>query len=215
MLKNSSRLLICIFPLMWEFPKLNHNQKEQKQSCPQLFCNCLIISQDVLKSSHNISQGLTIDNIGTIRILVKHLRTFCLNRTFWFLIIANSIFGNPLWETWWNSPRKYTPESKSEAILREVDLLLWCTLNTISYIRIKLHIGCLNDFWTLREMCPYSKFFWSVFSQNVGKYEPEKLRIQAISTQWNLPLPNTFWVTAEWREIVRHRIASKMCVKRV
>ena len=27
---------------------------------------------------------------------------------------------------------------------------------------------------TLREKCPYSEFFWSVFSPNVGKYGPEK-----------------------------------------
>ena len=27
---------------------------------------------------------------------------------------------------------------------------------------------------TLRRKCPYSEFFWSVFSPNAGKYEPEK-----------------------------------------
>ena len=36
----------------------------------------------------------------------------------------------------------------------------------------------------LGEKCPYSEFFWSVFSSNAGKYEPEKLRIRALFTQY-------------------------------
>ena len=45
----------------------------------------------------------------------------------------------------------------------------------------------------LRENCPYSEFFWSVFcdteylsefSPNAGKYSPEKLRIGTLLTQW-------------------------------
>ena len=32
-----------------------------------------------------------------------------------------------------------------------------------------------------REKCPYSKFFWSVFSPNAGKYGPEKLQIRHFS----------------------------------
>ena len=45
---------------------------------------------------------------------------------------------------------------------------------------------------SLLEKCPYSKFFWSlflrirtdVFSPNVGKYGPEKLRIRTLFTQY-------------------------------
>ena len=33
---------------------------------------------------------------------------------------------------------------------------------------------------TLREKCPYSEFFWSVFSQNAGKYGPEKLQMRTL-----------------------------------
>ena len=33
---------------------------------------------------------------------------------------------------------------------------------------------------TLRRKCPYSEFFWSVFSPKAGKYEPEKR-----SDTWN------------------------------
>ena len=32
----------------------------------------------------------------------------------------------------------------------------------------------------MREKCPYSEFFWSVFSPNVGKYGSEKLRIRTL-----------------------------------
>ena len=35
---------------------------------------------------------------------------------------------------------------------------------------------------TLREKCPYSKFLWSVFSPNAGKYGPGKLQIQTFFT---------------------------------
>ena len=37
--------------------------------------------------------------------------------------------------------------------------------------------------YTLREKCPYSEFFWSVFSPNAGNKGPEKLRIQTLFTQ--------------------------------
>ena len=45
---------------------------------------------------------------------------------------------------------------------------------------------------TMREKCPYSEFFWSIFSglecfpvfnPNAGKCGPDKLRIQALFTQ--------------------------------
>ena len=39
---------------------------------------------------------------------------------------------------------------------------------------------------TLHEKCPYSEFFWSVFSPNMGKYGPEKLRIRTLFTQCKL-----------------------------
>ena len=44
-----------------------------------------------------------------------------------------------------------------------------------------------GHFWwesgfTLREKCPYSEFFWSVFSPNAGKYGPEKLRKRPLFT---------------------------------
>ena len=54
---------------------------------------------------------------------------------------------------------------------------------------------------TLREKCPYSEFFWSVFShicteygeilrvslfsQNAGKYRPEELLIRTLFMQWH------------------------------
>ena len=34
----------------------------------------------------------------------------------------------------------------------------------------------------LHEKYPYSEFFWFVFSQNAGKYRPEKLRIRTLFT---------------------------------
>ena len=37
---------------------------------------------------------------------------------------------------------------------------------------------------TLREKRPYSEFLLFIFSPNVGKYRPEKLRIQTPFTQW-------------------------------
>ena len=37
--------------------------------------------------------------------------------------------------------------------------------------------------YSLREKYPYSEFFWSIFSPNTGKYEPEKLQIRKIFTQ--------------------------------
>ena len=37
--------------------------------------------------------------------------------------------------------------------------------------------------YPLLENCPYSEFYWFVFSLNVGKYGPEKLRIRALFTQ--------------------------------
>ena len=39
-------------------------------------------------------------------------------------------------------------------------------------------------FHPLREKCPYSEFFWFVFTPNAGKYGPEKLRIRTLFTQW-------------------------------
>ena len=36
---------------------------------------------------------------------------------------------------------------------------------------------------SLREKCPYSEFFWSLFSRDAGIYGPEKLRIQTLFTQ--------------------------------
>ena len=36
----------------------------------------------------------------------------------------------------------------------------------------------------MHEKCPYSEFFWSVFSPNAEKYGPEKLRIRTLITQW-------------------------------
>ena len=48
----------------------------------------------------------------------------------------------------------------------------------------------------LREKCPYSEFFWSVFSPNAGKYGPEKLWTQTLFTQccvyWGFPVFQSF-----------------------
>ena len=35
----------------------------------------------------------------------------------------------------------------------------------------------------LCKKCPYSEFFWSVFSRNAGKYGPEKLRLRTLFMQ--------------------------------
>ena len=43
------------------------------------------------------------------------------------------------------------------------------------------------EFSKLREKYPYSEFFWPVFSPNVGKYGPEKLRISTPFTQRECP----------------------------
>ena len=40
-----------------------------------------------------------------------------------------------------------------------------------------------NDTLSLRENCPYSKFFWSVFNSNTGKYWSEKFWILTLFTQ--------------------------------
>ena len=37
---------------------------------------------------------------------------------------------------------------------------------------------------SLREKYPHSKFFWSVFNPNAGKYGPEELRIRTLFTQY-------------------------------
>ena len=49
-----------------------------------------------------------------------------------------------------------------------------------------LHTPLLLFFRTciLREKCPYSELFCSVFRPNAGKYVPEILRIRAFFTQW-------------------------------
>ena len=47
----------------------------------------------------------------------------------------------------------------------------WGTLNSV-YCRI-----------SLREKCPYSEFFWFVFSHIWTEYGPEKLRIRTLFTQ--------------------------------
>ena len=48
------------------------------------------------------------------------------------------------------------------------------TIGKISWCLIKT---------SMREKCPYSEFFWSVFSLTTGKYGPEKLRIWTLITQ--------------------------------
>ena len=35
----------------------------------------------------------------------------------------------------------------------------------------------------MREKCPYSDFFWSVFSPNAGKYGPENRQIHTLLTK--------------------------------
>ena len=41
----------------------------------------------------------------------------------------------------------------------------------------------MKSTFALREKCPYSEFFWSVFSPNTGKYRPEKFRIRTLFKQ--------------------------------
>ena len=67
----------------------------------------------------------------------------------------------------------------------------------MSYRGTNILTGSLQE-ETLREKCPYSDFFWSIFSRiwtfftlylsvcspNAGKYGPEKLRIRPLFTQW-------------------------------
>ena len=58
-------------------------------------------------------------------------------------------------------------------------------------LNLKLHINnvltktskVITVIKAWREKCPYSEFFWSVFSPNEGKYGPEKLRIRTLFTQ--------------------------------
>ena len=38
----------------------------------------------------------------------------------------------------------------------------------------------------LHEKCPYSEFFWSIFSPNLRKYRPEKLRIWTLHAVSNV-----------------------------
>ena len=48
----------------------------------------------------------------------------------------------------------------------------------------------------VRENCLYLEFFWSVFSPNADKYEPEKLRTSTLFTQWYIvATPFTFHVS--------------------
>ena len=35
------------------------------------------------------------------------------------------------------------------------------------------------------EKCPYSEFFWSIFSRIRTEYRPERFQIQILFTQWN------------------------------
>ena len=49
-------------------------------------------------------------------------------------------------------------------------------------------ISKITKWLALREKCPYSEFFWSVFSPNAGKYGPEKLRIWALFMQCSLTI---------------------------
>ena len=72
--------------------------------------------------------------------------------------------------------------------------------NWVLYINFVKSIDLLFlDNFSLREKCPYSEFFWSVFARiqtehgeipylsifnpNVGKYGPEKLQIWKLFTQ--------------------------------
>ena len=41
----------------------------------------------------------------------------------------------------------------------------------------------VSEKYSLHEKCPYSEFFWSVFSPNAGKYGTEKLRIRIVFKQ--------------------------------
>ena len=59
----------------------------------------------------------------------------------------------------------------------------WTWMETSKLIRTMIHAWLLSLITgpTLREKCPYSEFFWSVFSTNAGKYGPEKLQIWIVS----------------------------------
>ena len=64
----------------------------------------------------------------------------------------------------------------------------------IMHERINKNIKCLT-YESLRESCPYFKFFWAAFSliwSKYGeilkrKYRPEKVRIRTLLTQWVIP----------------------------
>ena len=62
------------------------------------------------------------------------------------------------------------------------DLLV--IIYTTSVILVNLGASLIKDI--LREKCPYLEFYWSVFSLNVGKYGPEKLRIRTLFMQWQV-----------------------------
>ena len=55
---------------------------------------------------------------------------------------------------------------------------------TILFTQIYYLFYCKLYEILLREKCPYSKFIWPVFSPNAGKYDPEKLRIRRLFTQY-------------------------------
>ena len=64
---------------------------------------------------------------------------------------------------------------------------------SIVFVPVCVHLSAYFSLtFPLREKCPYSEFFWSVFSRirteygeilgNAGKYGPEKLRIRTLFT---------------------------------
>ena len=55
---------------------------------------------------------------------------------------------------------------------------------TILFTQIYYLFYCKLYEILLGEKCPYSKFIWPVFSPNAGKYDPEKLRIRRLFTQY-------------------------------
>ena len=57
---------------------------------------------------------------------------------------------------------------------------------------------------SLRESCPYSKFFWSLFSSNAGKYGPEDLQVWTLTEYLSLIITDLginkkFWLRKKYQ----------------
>ena len=86
--------------------------------------------------------------------------------------------------------------------LLELDLYISFAYNQLIYV-------------SLRDKCPYSEFFWSVFSRIRAQYEPQKLRIRTLFTQCfglrgNDSYQNTVSITRNILQVFRKKIIGRI-----